>query len=73
MPSESAFSTLTRILDDYRSRLSAEAVEALMLCKAWIEFTKVNEHVTQIKYVFPSKGTTNLKSTQDESEAMAWN
>jgi hypothetical protein len=31
VPSESAFSTVTRLLDDYRSRLSADTVEALMI------------------------------------------
>ena len=67
---ESAFSTLTRILDDYRSRLKGDTVEALMLCKAWLEFTRSYEHAPKVQYVFPTKGggRANITTTEDEAD-----
>ena len=57
-------------MDDYRSRLKGDTVEALMLCKAWLEFTRSYEHAPKVQYVFPTKGggRANITTTEDEAD-----
>jgi hypothetical protein len=69
VPSESAFSTVTRLLDDYRSRLSADTVEALMICRAWLEFTEqFGKKVPKISYIFPNSGSKGCGGGSTSSE-----
>ncbi len=63
VPSES------RLLDDYRSRLSADTVEALMICRAWLEFTEqFGKKVPKISYIFPSSGSKGCGGGSTSSE-----
>ena len=68
VPSEAAFSTVTRIIDDYRSRLNAETVEALMICKSWVLFTKDFSNVPRTKYTFPARSQSTIFTTTDEED-----
>ena len=65
VPSESAFSMVGRIIDDYRASLKPETVQALMLSKAWIQFYwKHPDVLPRPKYTFPpSKRNKDQSST----------
>jgi hypothetical protein len=68
VPSEAAFLTVTCIIDDYRSRLNAETVEALMICKSWVLFTKDFSNVPRTKYTFPAARSQSSIFTTTEEE-----
>ena len=71
VPSESAFSTVTRLIDDYRSRMKPETVEALMISKSWVLFTKDFSRVPRTKYSFPSRSQSVISATNEEEQAYA--
>jgi hypothetical protein len=64
VPSESAFSMVGRIIDDYRASLKPETVQALMLSKAWIQFYwKHPDVLPRPKYIFPPSKRNNDQNT----------
>ena len=71
VPSESAFSTVTRLIDDYRSRMKPETEEALMLYQSWVLFTKEFKRVPRAKYSFPSRSQSVISATNEEEQAYA--
>ena len=58
----------SRIVDDHRSRMKPETVEALMLCQSWVLFTKEFKRVPRSKYSFPSRGQSVISAVTNEEE-----